>query len=409
MPVYAYSALNASGGEVGGTVEAADPRAALDAVRALGLHPMSAELHGGGAQETALAAVGPRKRRGRRVKLGDLTLFTRQLSNLVRGGLPMMQTLGALQENTENQRLHDVIAEITADVSGGSSLFDAMAKHPRVFPRLYLSLVNAGESSGELAEVLNRLADFMEQDLERRAQIRAALMYPALLAVVGTSIVFALVTFLIPKFKVLFDEFERALPISTQVVLAVSSFLSTYWWAIFGGLVLLILGHKQWTSTTSGRLTWDRWRLRWPLFGRLHHRSATARMARTLGTLLRGGVTILDALEILEGVVDNACLAQALREVRTGVREGESLGLRMREVAAFPSLLSQMLLVGEETGDLESALNTVADAFEIEVSNQLKGIVALVEPVIILVMGSIVAVVVTSMLLPIFQLNEVIS
>lgn len=405
MAVYSYLALDARGAEKSGSVEATDQKAALDAVRQLGLHPMSVEPRSGPAVERRAAAGGVR-RRGRRVKLADLTLFTRQLSNLVRGGLAMMQTLDALQDNTENARLHDVLGDIKAQVSGGSSLHEAMSNHARVFPPLYLSLVFAGESSGELAEVLNRLADFMEQDLERRAQIRAALMYPALLAIVGTGIVFALVTFLIPRFKVLFDEFERALPVSTQVVLAVSNFLSHWWLAMLGGAILLRLVHRQWIGTPAGRLVWDRWRLHWPLFGKLHHRAATARLARTLATLLRGGVNILDALEILEGVVDNACLAAALRDIRGGVREGESLGLRARESGAFPGLLCQMMLVGEETGDMESALTTVADAFDVEVTNSLKGLVALIEPVIILVMGGIVAVVVISMLLPIFQLNE---
>lgn len=405
MPVFAYTAIDARGSEVSGTINAPDERAALDQVRGQGLHPMSARPQsGGGAQ--AVAGTAEIKRRGRRVRPADLTLFTRQLANLVRGGLPMMRTIDALLENTENARLFQVLSEVRHDVSGGEALHEALAKHAKVFSPLYLSLVRAGESSGELPEVLSRLADFMEQDLERRAQIRAALMYPILLLVVGALIVFSLVTFLIPRFQVLFEDFGRALPLPTRVVLALSTFATHYGWAVAIAVVAFIALWRHWLKTDSGRLTWDRWRLHWPLLGRLFHRAATARLARTLATLLRGGVDILSALAIVEGVLDNAFLGQVLQGIRTGVREGEGLGAQTRATGQFPGLLSQMMSVGEETGDVEGALNTVADAFDVEVANTLKGLVSLVEPVIILVMGCIVAFVVFAMLLPIFQLNE---
>ena len=399
MPVYAYQALDRTGTEVAGTVTAADPKAALSQVRNLGLHPLDVRASVG------VVAASTQKRRGRRVKPADVTLFTRQLANLVGGGLPIMRTLEALIDNTENARLYEILSEVRDDVSRGEGLAEALGKHPRVFPKLYLSLVAAGEASGELAAVLRRLADFLEQDLERRGQIRAAMMYPTLLLCVGSTIVIALVTFLIPKFKVLFEEFDRALPLSTQIVLGVSTFLSHDGWLVLLVLAGLWAAHRQWLRTPTGRLTWDRWRLRWPLLGRLQHRAATARLARTLATLLHGGVSILDALQNVEGVVDNAYLAEVLRRIRDGVREGESLGVETKKTGEFPGLLSQMMLVGEETGDVEGALNTVADAFDVEVSTTLKGLVSLIEPVIILVMGGVVAMVVFSMLMPIFQMN----
>ncbi len=404
MPVFSYQALDRAGAEVVGTVSAADQRAALGQVRELGLHPLEVRPAGGGGF-TGLPA-GQVRRRGRRVSSADLTMFTRQLANLVGGGLPMMRTLDALIENTENARLYQVLSQVRDDVSRGETLHASLALHPRIFPSLYISLVAAGEASGELAGVLRRLADFLEQDLERRSQIRAALMYPALLVSVGTLIVFSLVTFLIPKFRVLFDEFDRALPLSTQIVLALSDFLRHSGWAVVLGLAAIWLVHRQWLRTSSGRILWDRWRLSWPILGRLQHRAATARLARTLGTLLHGGVNILDALANVEGVVDNAYLAAAIRQMRDGVREGESLGHETRKTGQFPGLLSQMMLVGEETGDVEGALNTVADAFDVEVSNALKGLIALVEPVIILVMGAMVALVVFAMLMPIFQMSS---
>ena len=404
MPVYQYEAIDKSGASTTGTVSAADERAALSEVRDLGLHPMGVRLATEGP--AASADGGERKRRGRRIKLADLTLFTRQLANLVKGGLPMMSTIDALIENAENARLYTVLSEVRASVAGGASLHEALAEHPKEFSPLYVSLVQAGEASGELAAVLERLAGFLEQDLERRAQITAAMAYPALLISAGSLIVFVLVTFLIPKFSAMFSDYDRALPFLTQVVLGVAGFMSHYWWAVIAMLVLAVLGHRQWLRNPAGRLVWDRWRLRWPLLGRLFERAATARLARTLSTLLRGGVNILDALELMEGVVDNAYLAEGLRQVRAGVREGESLGLQTRSTGRFPGLLAQMMLVGEQTGDVDGALNTVADAFDVEVSNALKGLVALIEPLIILVMGSIVGVVIYAILIPIFQMNQ---
>lgn len=407
MPVYTYQALDGRGAEVVGTINADNERAAYTQVQRLGYHPL--EVKSGGRAASSGAIVGEVKRRGRRVKLPDLTLFTRQLANLVGGGLPMMRTLDALVNNTENARLYQILSQVRDDVSHGESLQEALGKHPRVFPPLYLSLVAAGEASGDLAPVLERLATFLEMDLERRTQIRSALMYPVLLLCVGSLIVFALVTFLIPKFKELFDEFDRALPLTTQIVLTISDFLSQWWWAVGLGLAAVYFGHKQWLRTDTGRLTWDRWRLRWPILGRLFHRAASARLARTLATLLHGGVNILDALTNVEGVVDNAHLASAIRQMRDGVREGESLGLETRKTGQFPGLLSQMMLVGEETGDVEGALNTVADAFDVEVTNALKGLVALVEPLIILVMGGLVALVVFAMLTPIFEMSSIVQ
>lgn len=403
MPVYAYEAVDASGAVVNGTVSAADERAALGQVRESGLHPMGVRP---AAQVVEVEAAASARRRGRRVKPADLTLFTRQLANLVRGGLPMLTTLDALLENAENARLHAVLSDVRREVSGGASLHEALAAFPREFPPLYLGLVQAGESSGELGTVLERLATFLEQDLERRSQIRAALTYPALLLVVGTLIVFGLVTFLIPRFAAMFAEFGRGLPLATRVVLGAADFLGHWWWVLALVAVLARLGHRAWLRTSAGRLAWDRWRLSWPLLGRLGWRAATARLARTLATLLRGGVNLLEALDLLDGVVDNAWLAEGVRQVRAGVREGESLGAQTRSSGRFPGLLAQMMLVGEQTGDMEQALNTVADAFDVEVTNGLRGLVALVEPVIILVMGGVVGVVIYAVLIPIFQLNQ---
>lgn len=396
MPVYAYEAVDKSGAAVSGTLNAADDRAALSAVRELGLAPMA-------VKESAAEA---QRRRGRRLKPADLTLFTRQLANLVAGGLPMMGTLDALLENTENARLYEVLSAVRREVAGGAPLHTALAAFPREFPPLYVSLVQAGETSGQLDAVLQRLASFQEQDLERRAQIRAALTYPALLVTVGGTVVFCLVTFLIPKFADMFADFGRALPLVTRLVLGAATALRHSWWAFILLLAAARLAFHQWRATPAGRLTWDRWRLGWPLLGRLQQRAATARLARTLATLLHGGVSLLEALELLEGIVDNAWLAEALRQIRAGVREGESLGAQTRQSGRFPGLLAQMMLVGEQTGDLEGALGTVADTLDVEVATSLKGLVALVEPLIILALGSVIGVVIYAVLIPIFQMNQ---
>lgn len=355
---------------------------------------------------TRVATFLPRRRR--RVSFQDLTVMTRQLASLVGGGLTLMQAIDALIEHTENERLATALRQVREELRGGGTFAEALAKHPRLFSPLYISIVRAGEVSGELPRVLNWLADYMEREQTRRTQIRSALAYPILLSIVMVAALSFLLIFLVPRYAALFAEMGQSLPLPTQILLAVSGFLTRWWWAVALGVVAIVYAYRLVRRTPRGRLVTDAWKLRLPVFGRLHLKSAVGRMARALSVLLMGGVPVLEALVVVRDVVGNEVLAQALDEVRQRVREGERLADHLRRSGVFPPLLTRLAAVGEETGSLSQALTTVADTLDLEVDSSLKALVALLEPALILSLGIVVGFVVISLLMAVFQLNALV-
>ncbi|MFA0750576.1 MAG: hypothetical protein SLRJCFUN_000979, partial [Candidatus Fervidibacter sp.] len=347
-------------------------------------------------------------RRRRRVSFQDLTVMTRQLASLVSGGLTLMQAIDALIEHTENERLAAALMQVREELRGGGTFAEALAKHPRLFSPLYVSIVRAGEVSGELPRVLNWLADYMEREQTRRTQIRSALAYPLLLSIVMVAALSFLLIFLVPRYAALFAEMGQSLPLPTQILLAVSGFLTRWWWAIALSIVAIVYAYRLARRTPRGRWVTDTWKLRLPVFGRLHLKSAVGRMARALSVLLMGGVPVLEALAVVRDVVGNEVLAQALDEVRQRVREGERLADHLRRSGVFPPLLTRLAAVGEETGSLPQALTTVADTLDLEVDSSLKALVALLEPALILSLGIVVGFVVISLLMAVFQLNALV-
>jgi type II secretory pathway component PulF len=291
---------------------------------------------------------------------------------------------------------------------GGGTFAEALTKHPHLFSPLYVSIVRAGEVSGELPRVLNWLADYMEREQTRRTQIRSALAYPILLSIVMVIALSFLLIFLVPRYAALFAEMGQSLPLPTQILLAVSGFLVRWWWAIGLGIVAIVYAYRLVRRTPRGRWVTDAWKLRLPVFGRLHLKSAVGRMARALSVLLLGGVSVLEALAVVRDVVGNEVLAQALDEVRQRVREGERLADHLRRSGVFPPLLTRLAAVGEETGSLPQALTTVADTLDLEVDSSLKALVALLEPALILSLGIVVGFVVISLLMAVFQLNALV-
>ncbi|MFA0757663.1 MAG: hypothetical protein KEFWMYNX_000305 [Candidatus Fervidibacter sp.] len=352
-------------------------------------------------------AIVPSRRR-RRVSFQDLTVMTRQLASLVGGGLTLMQSIDALIEHTENERLASALMQIREELRGGGTFAEALTKHPHLFSPLYVSIVRAGEVSGELPRVLNWLADYMEREQTRRTQIRSALAYPILLSIVMVIALSFLLIFLVPRYAALFAEMGQTLPLPTQILLAVSGFLVRWWWAITLGIVAIAYAYRLVRRTPRGRWVTDAWKLRLPVFGRLHLKSAVGRMARALSVLLMGGVSVLEALAVVRDVVGNEVLAQALDEVRQRVREGERLADHLRRSGVFPPLLTRLAAVGEETGSLPQALTTVADTLDLEVDSSLKALVALLEPALILSLGIVVGFVVISLLMAVFQLNALV-
>lgn len=397
MPTFEYIAIDSSGGRVSGRLTDTDEQSALRRLREMGHYPT--EIHPAGEGGT------PTPRLFGRIKPADLTVFSRQLANLVKGGLPLLRAFTALTEHTDNPDLKQILAEVRGEIESGSTLSEALANQPEAFPPLYVNMVRAGEESGELQGVLQWLADLLERDQAQRSQVRSALAYPILLLIVGSVAVIGLLIFLIPRFVEIFAELQQALPLPTVILLTVSGFVARWWWALLAGVVGLRIAFVQWTHSRSGRLAWDALRLRLPLIGRLTRKVVVARLSRTLATLLRGGVPILSAMEVVRDVLGNEVLARGVDAVQTKVREGESIAQPLAEEGVFPPLLTHMIALGEETGDLPGVLDTVANSYDVEVENEMKALISLIEPLIILFMGTLIAFIILAMLLPIFQMN----
>ncbi len=405
MPTFRYHAMTQSGSKESGTLVVDNEKAAVRQLKSQGLFPTEVHAEGGRA---ALETNG----RGEipigffhRVKQGDLATFSRQMADLVRAGLPVVRSLKAVTDHTDSAVFVKVLEKVTSDVSGGSSIADSMAKHPRVFPRVYVSMIRAGEASGQLSEILARLAELQEMERAQRSQIMSSLTYPIMLVIVGTLAVSLLVTFLIPRFKTIFEDLGQALPLPTQILIGVSDFMGRWWWGVLLGLIGLVTLFKMWSNTPSGRLVVDRLKLRNKLFGKLTQRVVIARFARTFGTLLHGGVDVLTAFSVVRDVVGNEVVAQALDKAREKVREGDTIHAPLEETGHFPSIVIHMVALGEETGDMEGVLKSVSDTFDREVANTVRAVMSLLEPLIIVALGAIVFFIISAMLLPIFQLN----
>jgi general secretion pathway protein F len=316
-----------------------------------------------------------------------------------------MTAFAALSAHTENPHLRRILEQRQEEVRSGQALWQALASSPEVFPPLYVNMVKAGEASGQLASVLTWLADFQEQEQTRRLQIRSALAYPILLVCTGTAAMILLITLVVPRFSAMYAEFDQALPLATVILLGFAHNLVRWGWLAALIVISAILAFRAYAHTPAGRLRTDRWRLRMPLFGKLLSKTAMSRFARTTATLMQGGVPLLEALTVVREVLGNEALAQATDQAREGMREGERFGARLAETGLFPKFLTHMIGIGEETGDLRSMLLTVADTYDVEVNASMKSLISLLEPAIIITVGTIMGFIILSMLLPIFQLN----
>jgi len=400
MPSFAYVAIDERGRETRGNIQADNQRVATTRVREMGLFPTQV-LEGEAAGEEAAEHVSIFSRVGS----GDLCVFTRQFANLFSAGLPVLRCIDTLIDHADNARLRATLREVRADVQGGVHLWEALEKHPRVFDHLYVNMVQAGEASGQLDDVLSRLADFMEYEQEQRARLKSAMAYPMVLVMAGTAAVGFLMVYIIPKFERIFVAIGRTLPTPTLVLMTAAGFLKVYWWAIIGGVLIVWLVLRGLARTPAGGYGLDRLRMRLPVIGSLLQKIAVSRFTRTLSTLVHGGVPVLEAFDVVRGTVGNRVLDRAVGEVRAAVREGESIAEPLRRSGAFPSLVASMVAVGEETGNLDTMLARVADAYDAEIQNRTRQLVSLVEPAIILTMGGLVGFVVMAMLLPIFEMS----
>jgi general secretion pathway protein F len=404
---FQYRAVDAQGKVVEGTIEAAEAPAVVARLQDRGLIPIRVgESRDGARTRVARVTLPSLPTVGRRrVKSRDLLVLTQELSVLVSSGLPLDRSLATLAELADNAEMKRIVGEVLHAVQGGKSLAEALAQHP-VFPPLYVNMVRAGEIGGFLEGVLQRLAEYLENAQQLRDDVRSALTYPILLTCAMGVSMLVLLVYVLPKFSALFSDMGRALPLQARIILGLSDALRGYWWALVGGVVLVVGSVRYSIRTPRGRYSWDQWKLRLAVVGPLLRKMEVASLGRTLGTLLKSGVPMLQALGIVKEIAGNQVIGRALGEVEVGVREGAGIADPLARTGAFPALAVQMIAVGEETGRLDELLLRVADHFDREVRVQIMQFTRLLEPVLILVMGLGVGFIVISMLSAIFSVND---
>ena len=405
MPTsYLYKVRDREGRMLDGTLEAESEEAVVSRLRQFGYAPISIEAEKGAGLKTELRLPGRSK-----VKLKDLAVFSRQFATMINSGLSLLRALTILGEQTGNRRLGEVVTMVRAEVEKGTSLSAAMAKHPKIFNRLYVSMVRAGEIGGFLDQVLVKVAETFEKEVALRGKIRSAMTYPVVVFVMVLLIVSAMLIFIVPTFKNLYTSLGGELPLPTRMLINASDGIRRFFPLIVLAMVGLSFAYKRWRATPAGRYRLDQLKLKVKVFGPLFHKSALSRFARTLATLIRSGVPILQALEIVAETVNNGVISRAIRDVQDSVREGESLAAPLSKHPTFPAMVVQMMAVGEETGALDTMLNKVADFYDQEVEAAVAALTSLIEPILIAVMGAAVGGMVVALYLPLFRIIEFIK
>jgi len=400
MPQYKYQVKKGPGTANTGILEAESQRAALARLRDLGYFPISIEEYEGEETKDTL------RQAFARIRLKDRNVFFRQLANLLESGMPITRSLSTLIEQTENPKLIKVIEQLREDVQKGSTFADALERHPKIFPSMFCSMVRAGESGGMLEEVIWRIVGFGEQEEELRGKAVSAMIYPAFLLIVGTSAIFILVSFVFPKFVVIFEDFNATLPLPTVMVMTVCEFMGNFWWAVILGLAGLIAVFVSYSRTEVGRKQFDIGVLRIPVVRDVVQRYEMAKFARTLGTLLDNGVPILTALKITVDTLTNTAIAEEVDMIHARVIEGESISDSLKQTKHFPPMVINMFAVGEESGRVGAVTKRIADAYDTEVDRAVKAMAALLEPILIVFMGIVIGFLVIAMLLPMLTLSS---
>jgi general secretion pathway protein F len=405
MPVYEYVAIDTAGKNRRGIVDADSPRTARQKLRATGVYPTRLE-------ETLSTEGVPERRRFRfrmplqRVRRAELVATTRQLATLLSAGLPLVTALNGVLEQLKKPALRRVLSQVRERVNEGVSLSAALGEHAGVFPSVYTAMIHAGESSGTLELVMERLADFGEQQMAIQRKVRSNLAYPVLMLSVGLLVIFFLMTYVIPKVTRIFVDMKRALPLPTVILIQVSTFFSNFWPVLVLLVVLCWVGARFYIRTEKGRRVYDRLLLRLPVAGGIVLRVIIARITRTLGTLLGNGVPLLTAFEIVRSLVDNVVLGEVIDEARQEISEGANITTPLARGGVFPSTMIQMISVGEQSGNLEGMLLKIAETYESEVETKITTLTSLLEPVLILALGVMVGFVVLAVLLPIFEMSH---
>jgi type IV pilus assembly protein PilC len=409
MAVFAYEALDAQGRSVSSEIDARSENEAAEKIRRKGLFPTQVRAKGGGAGVVAAPAAPRRKGPGiviGKVSQKHLTQFTRQFATLMDAGLPIVRSLDILQGQLKGGLLKSTIGQVREDVEGGSSLSESMARHPKVFDRLYVNMIKAGEAGGVLDTILTRLADFREKSLRLRMQVIRALIYPAAVITIAGSILFLIVAMVIPKFSEMFKEMDIELPFLTKMLIGITDVMRA-WWFLFPAIPFGMWAvFKLVAISPQGRYLIDKIKLHVPVFGLVTKKSSVSRFCRTLGTLIASGVPILEALTIIKGATGNAVVANAVSEVHNSIREGDTIAEPLRHSGVFDDIVVNMIDVGEETGELDKMLVKVADNYDEEVDALVGGMMSLLEPFLIIGMGLAVGFIVIALFLPLIKLME---
>jgi general secretion pathway protein F len=407
VPVYEYTALDKGGKSLSGIIDADSAMAARHKLRGTGIYPVEvketfARRKDQSSAPTSFSAL------FRGVKAAELSATTRQMAILLAAGVPLVSALEGMIGQIENPTFKRILAQVKESVNEGNSLAFSLAQHPKVFSQIYVNMVRAGEASGSLDVVLDRLAEFSEHQQALRGRFRSALAYPIFMACVATLILFFLITFIMPNIMRIFSEMQQTLPTATVLLMGFSNFLKSYWWVIFLAVAAGVFLFKQFKKSAKGQYLWDEIKIRLPIVGPINRKLALARFGRTLGSLLQSGVPLLPALEIVRNIVNNLPIAQVIEKTADDIQEGKSLAAPLSQSRWFPSIMVQMITVGEQSGELEKMLNKIADMYEEEAQSRIMAVTAMLEPAMILCMGLVVGFIVISILLPIFEMNQLV-
>ena len=400
MPLFEYQGLTAGGKNTRGTIDADNSRTAKLRLKKQGIYVVTIK-----DRSLKKKRLGAKSVSQRSVGVKDLSLMTRQLSTLLKASIPLVDSLGAVSEQVENEMLSETMAEIKNMVNEGATLHRSLAKYPKIFNKIYISMCEAGEMSGNLDVILIRLSEFTESQNELRSKIKSAMIYPIIMMLFSLGMLVLIFIYVIPRIVVVFEATpELTLPWFTVALIDLSHFLTAYWYLLVIGGVLGYFFFRNWKETPSGRKQWDFFILVVPVVGKLARLIAVSRFARTLSTLLTGGVPMLLAMDIVRNVVSNEILAAAIETARDNISEGESIAGPLKKSGQFPPMVLHMINIGEKTGELERMLTQVSDSYDFQVSTEVEGLTAIIAPAMIVVMGGVIAVIVFAILIPLFDL-----
>lgn len=402
---FAYKVKDREGQVHSGEMEGSSQASVSKALRDRGYQPIAVDEKKDSALQKEISIPGLTDR----IKLREVAIFSRQFATMINAGLSLLRALSILAEQTPNKAFSRLIIEVKNDVERGTSLSAAMEKHPKAFNQLYTSMVKAGEIGGVLDDTLVRLADTLESQVELRAKIKSAMMYPVAVFGLVVMIVAAMLMFIVPMFEDLYADLGGELPVPTKMLLAVSGIVTSYWWALLIGTIGFVVLFRRWIATESGRATFDKIKLKMPIFGNLVHKTAIARFSHTLASLTKTGVPILQAMDIVAETSGNAVVSAAVLDVKASVREGESIAGPLEEHDVFPPMVVQMIAVGEETGALDTMLEKIGSFYDQEVQTMVDGLTSLIEPLLIVVLGATVGGMLISLYMPMFNVINLID